>query len=212
MKLCSCLFAVTAVMLLAAGPASAAGKTVLCKADESPCSTANTYPAGTPFTITVNTDWNAETSFSLKGETLSVSCPVSILDLRTTELSGSPLAAKRELFAFERCTRTGSKESCTVGVTGANASFETSGGWGITRLGTASESVVLNVKCGSFSCIYSAGSIPFESKGGPSLETPVDVQNLVFTRLSGLKANCGSSITMNGHYMLTTDEAVYLEH
>jgi hypothetical protein len=79
------LSAVAAMALMAFGVASASAVTG-CKANESPCSAANTYPAGTTITADLK-----EGQAKLEAGPINDECTESSFDATTLAASGSPL-------------------------------------------------------------------------------------------------------------------------
>ncbi len=94
-----CLLAGSACLavlaFLGAGTASA---TVLCKANETACSGANTHPAGT----TIEASLAPATKFVIAGP-LNVECSESNLTAKTTAQAGSPLGAEITALTFGKC-------------------------------------------------------------------------------------------------------------
>jgi len=187
---------------LGGGFPSEAAYTVLCKVNQTPCSEANTLPAGSYLPGVINPAIEG-TNFSLKmSGGLTIACSAGLFGAKSLAVEDSPLAAQAEaLFLGKNCTV--AKQACSYATASQPpASIAGTGsGNGTVTFGTSKEHQSFTVTCNffgnEFTCTYGSAAAQFNLEAANQLLTAKE-QSLALESSSGPGAVlCTSGATLN---------------
>jgi hypothetical protein len=198
----SMVAAIAAMAFVGASSASAAS-TALCKANELPCSTANTYGIGT----VIAAELESGTKAVLKSSLGNVECTISTVGGTTTTGLASPLKGNIEELTFEGCTLSG--ESCTAETVVGSLPYPASLSWiEGTMNGTMTvEKAKVHVVCGFIvNCTFGGTVTPLTVKGGAM--GLVEAKEVKITLIEG--GICPSEAKWTANYLVTSPEPLWV--
>lgn len=212
------LAAIAAMALTAfvgAGTASAA-KTVLCKANETPCSPANTYAAKTKIVAGLKAGTNAKLKTEGGFVNPTVECTTSAVEGETSEIEGEPLKGKITVLSFGGCSAAGfGKCTATAKNLPYNAAITTDpksepetmgdGILTVTSGGTGNPGAEVVCEKIAAPCVYSAVSFALTIKGGNPAEVIASA-----LPLSGGVFPCPPKATWTATYTITSPKPLFV--
>jgi hypothetical protein len=194
----SMVAAIAAMALV--GASSASASTAICKANELPCSAANTYGSGTQLLA----DLESGTTAKLLSSLGTVECSVSHVSGETTSGLGASVTGKITGLTFTSCEREGT--ACEVTVEGLNypASITFTPG---TMNGTLKvEKSRAHVVCGAFIDCTFGGTVSLVAKGGAM--GLVEAKEVKLTLVEGFI--CPSEAKWDANYLVTAPEPLWV--
>jgi hypothetical protein len=186
------------------------GQDKLCKKNESPCPSEETYGSSTALSAVLESGSAAKLKLKINEESVeteyTVPCESSILEGKTTASAGLPLPGEITALTFAECGGT-----CAVKALKLNYKAEVEGagsGSGSIRMltGSGGGTPRLQVRCiGAYKCTYESSSISTSATGGAPAKLSV---NATLNKVAGESdAKCGSQLKWEGSYKFTKPEA-----
>jgi hypothetical protein len=178
----------------------------LCKANETPCTSENTYAVPTTFSAGLEAGSTAKLRLKITEESeeteYTVSCASSTLEGKTTAAKW-PMTGEISALSFGECGDTCSAKALKLPFS-VQLEASGSGNGTITFLGTAPH---LRVRCiGAYKCTYESGSQSMPVTGGTPAKLSVNASiNKLTTTESDTK--CGAEVKWEGTYRFTKPEA-----
>ncbi len=202
--LAAALLAVSAFFAAGLAPAAGAASTALCKANEYPCSAANTYVSG----ITLKA---VATDFKIEHNAVTFNCDEATVELKTKASVGDPLNSELTSLSFDNCDvgGAGGAGDCLVEDPGetvlTNPAINQNGkdsataypfgaAWTWTcDLGQGFSELEANVDATGMTAGFSGEKFVFH-------ETPIECTGL-----------CDGETYLTAHFAIVSPESVYVE-